>query len=149
MDLKHPSLMAFVRLVAAISLLAVGVVHIQQYIGEDYRVIPTIGPLFLLNFIGGTVLGLIGALMVGGSVTEGRRLLAPWLERHRIPGNRGRIRVALAIIRRLLSLRVPGVEHFLSRDVSSQRADQGRSHPSHVLRARLPVGSRVRRLPVA
>jgi hypothetical protein len=47
-----------VRWLAAISLLAVGGVHIQQYIVEDYRVIPTIGPLFLLNFIGATVLGL-------------------------------------------------------------------------------------------
>ena len=46
------------RLVAAISLFAVGGVHIQQYIVQDYRVIPTIGPLFLLNFVGGTVLGL-------------------------------------------------------------------------------------------
>ena len=49
---------ALLRLLAAISLLAVGGVHIQQYIVQDYRVIPTIGPLFLLNFIGGTVLGL-------------------------------------------------------------------------------------------
>ena len=57
MDSK-PRLLALVRLLAASSLLAVGVVHIQQYIGADYRVIPTIGPLFLLNFIGGTVLGL-------------------------------------------------------------------------------------------
>jgi hypothetical protein len=50
--------LALVRLVAAISLLAVGGVHIQQYIVADYRVIPIIGPLFLLNFVGGTVLGL-------------------------------------------------------------------------------------------
>ena len=49
---------ALVRLLAAISLLAMGGVHIQQYIVADYRVIPTIGLLFLLNFIGGTVLGL-------------------------------------------------------------------------------------------
>lgn len=46
------------RLAAAIALLAVGGVHIQQYVVQDYRVIPTIGSLFLLNFIGGTVLGL-------------------------------------------------------------------------------------------
>jgi hypothetical protein len=51
-------LVSLVRLLAAISLLAVGGVHIQQYFGADYRVIPTIGPLFLLNFVGGTVLGL-------------------------------------------------------------------------------------------
>src|ERR1700752_4740790 len=63
MNMKPPhSLKRFamvaVRLLAAISLLAVGAVHIQQYIVVDYRGIPTIGPLFLLNFIGGTVLGL-------------------------------------------------------------------------------------------
>ncbi|HET6869001.1 MAG TPA: hypothetical protein VFH80_24025 [Solirubrobacteraceae bacterium] len=49
---------AVLRLVAAISLLAVGGVHIQQYTVQDYRVIPTIRPLFLFNFIGGTVLGI-------------------------------------------------------------------------------------------
>jgi hypothetical protein len=49
---------ALVRLLAAISLLAAGGVHLQQYIVADYRVIPTIGPLFLLNFIGATLLGL-------------------------------------------------------------------------------------------
>jgi hypothetical protein len=50
--------LAIPRLVAAGSLLAIGAVHLQQYIVRDYRVIPTIGPLFLLNFIAGTVLGL-------------------------------------------------------------------------------------------
>jgi hypothetical protein len=54
--LLHP--LAILRLLAAASLFAIGGVHIQQYIGEDYRVIPTIGVLFLLNFIVGTVLGL-------------------------------------------------------------------------------------------
>lgn len=52
----HPA--AVLRLLAAASLFAIGGVHIQQYIVQDYRVIPTIGPLFLLNFIAGTVLGL-------------------------------------------------------------------------------------------
>ena len=56
---------ALVRLLAAISLLAIGAVHIQQYIVDDYRVIPTIGPLFLLNFIGGTALGLYFLVPVG------------------------------------------------------------------------------------
>lgn len=51
-------MVALVRLLAAISLLAVGGVHIQQYIVADYRVIPTIGPSFLLSFIGATLLGL-------------------------------------------------------------------------------------------
>jgi mannose/fructose/N-acetylgalactosamine-specific phosphotransferase system component IIC len=52
----HPA--AVLRLLAAASLFGIGGVHIQQYIVQDYRVIPTIGPLFLLNFIAGTVLGL-------------------------------------------------------------------------------------------
>ena len=50
--------LAVPRLLAAGSLLAIGAVHLQQYIGRYYRVIPTIGPLFLLNFIAATVLGL-------------------------------------------------------------------------------------------
>jgi hypothetical protein len=50
--------LAIPRFIAAISLLAIGGVHLQQYIVQDYRVIPTIGPLFLLNFIAGTLLGL-------------------------------------------------------------------------------------------
>ena len=60
MNSKHSRtfLVALVRPLAAISLLAVAGVHIQLYIVEDYRVIPTIGPLFLLTFIGGTILGL-------------------------------------------------------------------------------------------
>ena len=51
-------MVALVRLSAAISLFAAGGVHLQQYIVADYRVIPTIGPLFLLNFVGATLLGL-------------------------------------------------------------------------------------------
>jgi hypothetical protein len=61
----HVRLMTLVRLLAAASLLALGGVHIQQYIVQDYRVIPTIGPLFLLNFIGGTVLGLYFLIPIG------------------------------------------------------------------------------------
>lgn len=61
----HVGLVALTRLPAAVSLLAMGGVHIQQYIVQDYRVIPTIGPLFLLNFIGGTGLGLYFLIPVG------------------------------------------------------------------------------------
>jgi hypothetical protein len=67
--------LAIPRLIAAGSLLATAAVHLQQYIVQDYRVIPTIGPLFLLNFIAGTVLGLyflVPARARGGRV----RLLA-------------------------------------------------------------------------
>lgn len=46
------------RRVGALALLAVGAVHLQQYIGADYRSIPTIGTLFMLNAIGAAVVGL-------------------------------------------------------------------------------------------
>jgi hypothetical protein len=45
------------RVLGALSVLAVGAVHLQQYF-ELYSEIPTIGILFVLNFIGATVLGL-------------------------------------------------------------------------------------------
>jgi hypothetical protein len=49
------------RGLGALSLLAVGAVHIHQY--EDlYSAIPTIGTLFVLNFAGATILG-VGLLM--------------------------------------------------------------------------------------
>jgi hypothetical protein len=38
-------------------LLAVGAVHLQQYL-ESYSAIPTIGMLFVLNFVGATIVGL-------------------------------------------------------------------------------------------
>ena len=46
-----------VRVLGALSLLAVGAVHLQQYLAL-YSVIPTIGTLFLLNFAGATAIGL-------------------------------------------------------------------------------------------
>jgi hypothetical protein len=45
------------RALGALSLLAVGAVHLQQYF-ELYSEIPTIGTLFVLNFVGATVVGL-------------------------------------------------------------------------------------------
>jgi len=44
-------------LLGAVSLLAVGAVHLQQY-DYLYSRIPTIGTLFVLNFVGATVIGL-------------------------------------------------------------------------------------------
>jgi len=46
------------RTVGAISLLVVGGIHYQQYRYALYSVIPTIGPLFIVNFIAATGLGL-------------------------------------------------------------------------------------------
>ncbi len=49
------------RVLGAFSLLAVGAVHLQQH-NELYSEIPTIGTLFLLNFVAATVLG-VGLLV--------------------------------------------------------------------------------------
>ena len=46
-----------VRVLGALSLFAVGAVHLQQYLAL-YTAIPTIGTLFLLNFAGATAIGL-------------------------------------------------------------------------------------------
>ncbi|HZO95747.1 MAG TPA: hypothetical protein VFB42_00090 [Gaiellaceae bacterium] len=45
------------RALGALSLLAVGAVHLQQYLWL-YSAIPTIGTLFVLNFAGATAVGL-------------------------------------------------------------------------------------------
>jgi hypothetical protein len=45
------------RFLGALSVLAVGAVHLQQY-NYLYSSIPTIGTLFLLNFVGATAIGL-------------------------------------------------------------------------------------------
>jgi hypothetical protein len=45
------------RVVGALALLAVGAVHLQQYVAL-YSAIPTIGTLFVLNFVGATIIGL-------------------------------------------------------------------------------------------
>jgi hypothetical protein len=45
------------RVLGALSLLAVGAVHLQQYF-KLYSDIPTIGTLFVLNFVGATIVGL-------------------------------------------------------------------------------------------
>src|SRR3954465_7967520 len=39
------------RYLGAVALLAVGVDHIEQYYVDYYRAVPTIGTLFLLNFV--------------------------------------------------------------------------------------------------
>lgn len=46
------------RTVGAIAVLVVGAVHLQQYFAEQIDSVPIIGTLFLLNFVGATVLGL-------------------------------------------------------------------------------------------
>jgi hypothetical protein len=45
------------RTLGAVALLVVGGVHFQEYHYDFYSTVPTIGPLFLANFIGATALG--------------------------------------------------------------------------------------------
>lgn len=45
------------RYLGAVSILLVGAVHAQQYYGAYFSVVPTIGTLFLLSFVGSGVVG--------------------------------------------------------------------------------------------
>jgi hypothetical protein len=62
----------------ALAVLATGVVHIQQYYGNDYSTVPTIGTLFFLNFVSAVVIaaGLIAPLgRVAGRYADSIRAL--------------------------------------------------------------------------
>jgi hypothetical protein len=61
------------RAVGALALLVTGGVHYEQYKVAHFSVIPTIGPLFLLNFIAATTVGLV--LLVPVRATVGPRRL--------------------------------------------------------------------------
>jgi hypothetical protein len=47
-----------VRVLAALLILFVGADHYYEYAVDQYQVLPTIGTLFLLNFVSATVVGL-------------------------------------------------------------------------------------------
>ncbi len=66
------------RATGALALLAMGALHLQQYYVAGYSAIPTIGTLFVLNFVGGVALGLLLLLPV-----------------ERLPGRAGAIAVPL------------------------------------------------------
>jgi hypothetical protein len=53
------SLRLAVRALAAILLIFVGADHYYEYSVDHYSVLPTIGTLFLLNFLSATIVGLI------------------------------------------------------------------------------------------
>ena len=62
---RHRSIIAQAfRYLGALAVLATGIAHIQQYSVDDYSTVPTIGTLFLLNFIAAIVIavGLIAPL---------------------------------------------------------------------------------------
>jgi hypothetical protein len=55
----HARSLTATRTVGAIALLVIGGIHYQQYRYAFYSVIPTIGMLFIANFVAGTALGLL------------------------------------------------------------------------------------------
>jgi hypothetical protein len=61
---------AVARTLGAVALLLIGAIHYQQYRYASYSVLPTIGPLFIANFVAGTALGLI--LLAPGKARLGR-----------------------------------------------------------------------------
>jgi hypothetical protein len=69
-ELTRNRSLAVTRTLGAITLLLIGGIHYQQYHYAFYSAIPTIGPLFLLNFIGATALGLL--LLAPGRSRLGR-----------------------------------------------------------------------------
>jgi hypothetical protein len=62
------------RALGAIALLIVGGVHLEQYTVAHFSVIPTIGPLFLGNFIAATSIGLLLLIPIRRSARRGRLL---------------------------------------------------------------------------
>jgi hypothetical protein len=60
------------RYLGAGSILMVGGIHLQQYYGAYFNVVPTIGTLFLLSFIGSVVFGavLIGPVRKLGTIGD-------------------------------------------------------------------------------
>jgi hypothetical protein len=59
------------RYLGALSILTVGAIHAQQYYGAYFRVVPTIGTLFLLSFVGA---GVVGAVLLAPARRLGERL---------------------------------------------------------------------------
>jgi hypothetical protein len=59
------------RYLGAVSILLVGAVHAQQYYEAYFNVVPTIGTLFLLSFVGA---GVVGVALLAPLRLLGRRL---------------------------------------------------------------------------
>ena len=59
------------RYLGALSILAVGAVHAQQYYSAYFSVVPTIGTLFLLSFAGA---GVVGAVLIAPVRRLGRNI---------------------------------------------------------------------------
>jgi hypothetical protein len=60
------------RALGAVALLVVGGVHLEQYTVGHFSAVPTIGPLFLVNFVAATSLGLLLLIPIRHSAGRGR-----------------------------------------------------------------------------
>jgi hypothetical protein len=87
------------RVLGAVSLLAVGSVHLQQYF-ELYSEIPTIGTLFVLNFAGAAAVGI-------GLLAPLERLGARGRAAHVVLALAGIAQAATAFVFLLISERTP------------------------------------------
>jgi hypothetical protein len=68
-------LRAIARAVGAVALVWIGAIHLEQYAIAKYSTVPTIGSLFLLNFIAATALGLVLLVPIRPSASRARRRL--------------------------------------------------------------------------
>lgn len=68
------AVLSVARAIGAIALLVVGGVHLEQYSVAHFSVIPSIGPLFLVNFIAATSLGFVLLIPIRRSARHGRLL---------------------------------------------------------------------------
>jgi hypothetical protein len=62
------------RYLGALAVLGTGVAHLEQYTVDDFSTVPTIGTLFLLNFIGAVVIA-VGLVVPLGRYTGAVRTL--------------------------------------------------------------------------
>ena len=83
------------RFLGAVSVLIVGAVHAQQYYDAYFSVVPTIGTLFLLSFIGSAV---VGAVLLAPVWLLGRKISDLVL----VPAALGAIGIALGSLVSLL-----------------------------------------------
>jgi hypothetical protein len=66
---------AILRTLGATAVLVVGAVHLYEWTADHFKVVPIIGPLFLLNFAGATAIGL-GLLVPAARLRLVQALLA-------------------------------------------------------------------------
>jgi hypothetical protein len=65
----HPYLAQLALSVGAVAVLAIGADHLYEYDVNHFSTVPTIGTLFLLNFIAATLLG-VGLLLPLGRIAK-------------------------------------------------------------------------------